>query len=197
MSDTKVTYLINFGKYNGNTLDALLKDFEYCRYLVKQPWLHERSQFQFVRRCILNKYPSLVHYIPGKFKKQLIRASDTLHSKIYSKEEETEVVHDWASIFAQIDDSDVETDEEDRKIPEEIVDDIHDGRHHMYLIKWCGLDDSQNTFEHEIDLSSQLVINYWKQKYTKEFDAKSRLLEKMYRVWYEHTYEDSLPSLRL
>jgi len=53
---------ITFGKYKGHCLQDVLRDRDYCKWLVEQPWLQE--QYEFIYNSIKDYNPTKYFFLP-------------------------------------------------------------------------------------------------------------------------------------
>jgi hypothetical protein len=52
---------ITFGKYRGKTLDVMLKDRDYCKWLVNEEWFQTNYEYLYNR---VSEYNPITYFIP-------------------------------------------------------------------------------------------------------------------------------------
>ena len=192
---------VSFGKYKCQSITKLLADFNYCQWLVQQDWIHtpkcpaDIRKYVDVRDRVLRAHPSLVQLVPAQFASTLpsdvlLRNSNVYTTQHSGSETETDSSTDeveWNSEEELMTDQETDQDEDSQVY---IVDKVLDHEQRpdgmFYLIKWQGYPSSENTHEHERDISTDLLAVYWKNKYFEVINGNNDI-----KPWDElPTYEE-------
>ena len=176
---------VTFGKYKCQPISTLLNDINYCTWLVQQEWVHNPKcpsdvhKYVEVRDQVLRRHPSLLHLVPTQYASTLPSELLVLNSNVYTSQnsesdsESTEELQ-WNSEeeIMQTTDDETESDESSQVyVVDKVLD--HDQRPDgmYYLIKWQGYPNSENTHEHESNVSHDLLADYWKKMYFETLNA--------------------------
>lgn len=176
---SKPERLVTFGKYKCQSLSNLLNDINYCTWLIQQDWVHEPKcntdifKYLDVRDHVLMRHPHLIDLVPNKNQHNIPETILNLKSNIVQWDSEEELVDTDETVTDTNSDTNSEVDSEaDSDADTEVyqVERIlgHEQRPDgtYYLIKWDGYDPAFNSYEHEKNITEDILLVYWKQLYS-------------------------------